>query len=689
MTNDGSNWLSFEDLPPISLTSDSYHFDNQGLSQGTSSKNQHFLYAVATIPKESSDEDRTAAHLSNKISTFGVFDGHFGKFAAELCSTRIHEEVTWRFNNLLERSDALFEARNLRLPPNGENTANDPCNLTESEKRDALFCEAIRSAYESMHSHICKTSDSGTTAVSLHLHFNKEDDSWTAYCANIGDSRCVMLNCVDISQSNEYNLKQQPFSNIISSGFRASAIDSDPQNSSCHSNFSNQSHDESNGPISQSLVALQSNIIDDPNEKTVGDVQLTLSQRPSVASSIDEISSVDSVTGVVASGENKVTSSGPSCKQHQVTKTKKSKYLTTVHLMSEDHNLNLARERERIENKTSPEVFPLPANASFVHLPSVARGMTVTPVPRFDPAIVNPPIRILVSHSTANVSSKSLQRNNLLLPHLLESHSIFQEGNGYPSRSKLDAAQSFLCSIYSMKRELKDDMNTPDCNPSRYISEILDSATTPSPHTASVHPPALHTKAIDPINIVHKESFIMRRQSVTSSGVVLGPEALCSRQNISIMMTRSVGDRYGPRSCVPIPEVSSYTIAKDTHTRFILASDGFWDVVSIETVRSIGMNEKNRDPRDLASALAHKAHRRRTRDRTRMDDISVLVVDVNPGNIKVVRGKNGGLTSATQIFRGDMEGHTSAQSKQSNKREASFSHFFHVDDDGCSGCMVA
>ena len=32
------------------------------------------------------------------------------------------------------------------------------------------------------------------------------------------------------------------------------------------------------------------------------------------------------------------------------------------------------------------------------------------------------------------------------------------------------------------------------------------------------------------------------------------------RHNISILMTRSMGDRYGPRSSISLPEISSYTI---------------------------------------------------------------------------------------------------------------------------------
>ena len=63
-----------------------------------------------------------------------------------------------------------------------------------------------------------------------------------------------------------------------------------------------------------------------------------------------------------------------------------------------------------------------------------------------------------------------------------------------------------------------------------------------------------------------------------------------------------------------------------------MASDGFWDVVSAESVRNMGLTEQARDAKNFASALAQKAYRRRERARMRMDDISVLVVDVNPNN---------------------------------------------------------
>ena len=48
------------------------------------------------------------------------------------------------------------------------------------------------------------------------------------------------------------------------------------------------------------------------------------------------------------------------------------------------------------------------------------------------------------------------------------------------------------------------------------------------------------------------------------------------------------------------------TVSEDAHARFVLASDGMWDVVSIEDVRLVGLSDKYRDPKALAQYLALK-----------------------------------------------------------------------------------
>lgn len=128
-------------------------------------------------------------------------------------------------------------------------------------------------------------------------------------------------------------------------------------------------------------------------------------------------------------------------------------------------------------------------------------------------------------------------------------------------------------------------------------------------------------------------------------------------------MTRSIGDRFGPRGCLHTPDITLLNIPRNTHARFVLASDGMWDVIDNNTVRRMGMFYKYNSSGAFAIALAHKvgdspapdlslavslflihvspvvcmrsslflslqAHRRRIKRRMRQDDITVLVVDV-------------------------------------------------------------
>ena len=60
----------------------------------------------------------------------------------------------------------------------------------------------------------------------------------------------------------------------------------------------------------------------------------------------------------------------------------------------------------------------------------------------------------------------------------------------------------------------------------------------------------------------------------------------------------------------------------------MLASDGLWDVLTVEAVRKTVM--KFHRPEDVAIALAQSASNLRASHGLRKDDITVLVVDVNP-----------------------------------------------------------
>jgi len=62
--------------------------------------------------------------------------------------------------------------------------------------------------------------------------------------------------------------------------------------------------------------------------------------------------------------------------------------------------------------------------------------------------------------------------------------------------------------------------------------------------------------------------------------------------------------------------------------RFILASDGVWDVLSEEAVVSIAVRVTN--SLRAAKAIAQDAFHIRATGSMRLDDITVVVVDVNP-----------------------------------------------------------
>ncbi len=33
-------------------------------------------------------------------------------------------------------------------------------------------------------------------------------------------------------------------------------------------------------------------------------------------------------------------------------------------------------------------------------------------------------------------------------------------------------------------------------------------------------------------------------------------------------------DRHGPRGCIPVPDITGFTVAPDQHARFVFGSDG-------------------------------------------------------------------------------------------------------------------
>lgn len=136
------------------------------------------------------------------------------------------------------------------------------------------------------------------------------------------------------------------------------------------------------------------------------------------------------------------------------------------------------------------------------------------------------------------------------------------------------------------------------------------------------------TNNFSDVNVL--ETFIGRR-SLPGSPMV-GPYAVFGRYGTSLTMTRSIGDKYGPRSCVAVPDISATTIPAGKHVRFIIGSDGLWDTISMETAQDVALLV--RSPRVAASKLVALARAVRASSEMHMDDITCIIVDVNPGNFE-------------------------------------------------------
>ena len=127
---------------------------------------------------------------------------------------------------------------------------------------------------------------------------------------------------------------------------------------------------------------------------------------------------------------------------------------------------------------------------------------------------------------------------------------------------------------------------------------------------------------------VHDESFIARR-----SGTPTAPEVVTSRYNQSTNLTRSIGDRFGPRCVVAVPDITAISIPSDQYARFVLCSDGVWSVLTPEEMRRLAFSSTSAEETSLL--ISEHARSRRISRRLLNDDISVIVVDVNPDHFPV------------------------------------------------------
>lgn len=253
---------------------------------------------------------------------------------------------------------------------------------------------------------------------------------------------------------------------------------------------------------------------------------------------------------------------------------KKANKLTRAYALTEDHVLTLPREKLRIQN----EEDRMSLETHWVPLPAEV----ICDIVAFDPKY------------NANYVCKLPKGPTAMIPSLFDI--------GYPSSDRMRAASQLV----------KDIASTP--------AVASDIALVQTKYTSN------GSKEDDEnftgFAIQHQTSFIDKRDPKFDK------EFLFGRYNLSAMMTRTIGDKYGPRSCIPLPDISSITIRAGEFGRIVMASDGMWDVLTVESVRKAVM--KFKDPEDCAVALAQSASNLRISHGIRKDDITVLVIDIHP-----------------------------------------------------------
>lgn len=497
------------------------------------------------------------------------------KKSGEFCSEKMHRMIVQSFLRLQKAEATVAD----KLSANqSENTiaAQIISQLSDSERYDAMLSEAIRSTCQYIDRRLQASTHSGSTMSSLFLKINENDESIRVLCGNVGDSRTVMVTC----EQTEVN------------SFDPSGVNDLPQvivDVKDSMNFSQDTPEEKVDVIYEEGTSEKFGWKPDSKGNSIRDNYIGESDH-SDATFTTEASSRSSATTITKANLDVLNVSHTSSRSgtdlgassHSV---RGHHLLAKVYPMSDDHTLQLPRERTRILAK---EEIP------FHSLPTSPLG----------------------------------------------------------SQSKLDAADEFV-------KLLVDQISLDSPQDGKYFEKRSSGEATsqePPPYNPSND---YESRNSQPFQLVRQESFIARRRGANGE---IGPEAVFGRYNVSVMMTRSLGDRFGPRCCRGVPDIKAVTIPSTQHARFIIASDGMWDVITSEYVRCNALRSKYINPKVFANALAQKARKMREIRGLRMDDITVLVIDVNGGDLsndssqfKVINTKHGadtlvdGKSVATQV----------------------------------------
>ncbi|GBG34060.1 Protein phosphatase 1L [Hondaea fermentalgiana] len=144
--------------------------------------------------------------------------------------------------------------------------------------------------------------------------------------------------------------------------------------------------------------------------------------------------------------------------------------------------------------------------------------------------------------------------------------------------------------------------------------------------------------------VLRPHSFIGRRHL---NGVPVGPAVVFSHSGgVSLQVTRSIGDTYAARSVIAEPDIVSFSIPRGEYARFVLASDGIFEVLDTQDVARFVA--KIGSPAKAAAKLAAHAKQKRLYGGMAPDDITAVVVDINPMMRR--NFKPGNLSKASRLL---------------------------------------
>eukprot|EP00511_Aplanochytrium_stocchinoi_P002524 CAMPEP_0204826674 /NCGR_PEP_ID=MMETSP1346-20131115/4303_1 /ASSEMBLY_ACC=CAM_ASM_000771 /TAXON_ID=215587 /ORGANISM="Aplanochytrium stocchinoi, Strain GSBS06" /LENGTH=431 /DNA_ID=CAMNT_0051954781 /DNA_START=417 /DNA_END=1712 /DNA_ORIENTATION=+ len=142
------------------------------------------------------------------------------------------------------------------------------------------------------------------------------------------------------------------------------------------------------------------------------------------------------------------------------------------------------------------------------------------------------------------------------------------------------------------------------------------------------------------------KSYIGQR---SYNGQPRGPHVLFSYSNgISLQISRTLGDPLAARSATAEPEIAYCDISDGQHYRFVLASDGVWDVFTPKEIANI--LKKYPDPQHAGQAISYQAKNKRMGKGLNNDDITTIVIEVNP-HMRVQKSKGSFLNLGSILGR--------------------------------------